>query len=131
MYDHREMKYEQKIKDNFNVVFLCKKETLHLQETEKTIFINYLRRRQIFFVAMRYRASALFFLFLHGKEWGMWKQKREETWFKDLLEGFCDGKWKKDFRMSGESFHELVALLAPRISKNGTSCRKVSKSTLQ
>ena len=68
MYDHREMKYEQKIKDNFNVVFLCKKETLHLQETEKTIFINYLRRRQIFFVAMRYRASALFFLFLHGKE---------------------------------------------------------------
>ena len=25
MYDHREMKYEQKIKDNFNFVFLCKK----------------------------------------------------------------------------------------------------------
>ena len=25
MYDHGEMKYEQKIKDNFNVVFLCRK----------------------------------------------------------------------------------------------------------
>ena len=25
MYDQREMKYEQKIKDNFNFVFLCKK----------------------------------------------------------------------------------------------------------
>ena len=37
MYEHREMKYEQKIKDNFNFVFLCKqKETLDLQETEMT-----------------------------------------------------------------------------------------------
>ena len=25
MYDHREMKYKQKIKDNFNFIFLCKK----------------------------------------------------------------------------------------------------------
>ena len=25
MYDHREMKYEQKIRDNFNFVFLWKK----------------------------------------------------------------------------------------------------------
>ena len=25
MYGHREMKYEQKIKDNFNFVFVCKK----------------------------------------------------------------------------------------------------------
>ena len=39
MYDRREMKYEQEIKDNFNFVFLCKKkQTLHLQETEKTFF---------------------------------------------------------------------------------------------
>lgn len=31
MYNHRKMKYEQKIKDNFNFVFLCKiKQTLHL-----------------------------------------------------------------------------------------------------
>ena len=67
---------------------------------------------------MRYRAAALFPLFLHGKERGMWSQKREETWFKDLLEGFCNGNWKKGFRMSGESFRELVALLAPRISKS-------------
>ena len=73
------------------------------------------------FVAMRYRAAFLFHLFLHGKERGMWKQKREDTWFKDLLEDFFDGNWKKDFRMSGESFRELV----PGISKNDTSFRKV------
>ena len=42
----------------------------------------------------------------------MWEQKREEAWLKDLLEDFCNGNWKKDFRMSGESFRELVALLA-------------------
>ena len=30
MYDHREMKYEQKIKNNFNVVFLCKKREITL-----------------------------------------------------------------------------------------------------
>ena len=60
MYDHREMKYEQKIKDNFNFVFLCKKKR------------NYICRRPrrliLFFVAMKYRAAALFPLFLHGKE---------------------------------------------------------------
>ena len=38
MYDPREMKCEQKIKDNFNFVFLCTKKTLHLQEREKTFF---------------------------------------------------------------------------------------------
>ena len=73
---------------------------------------------------MRYRAVALFPLFLHGKEQGMWDQKREETWFKDLFEDFCNGNWKKVFQMSGESFRELVAQLAPRISKNDTSFRK-------
>ena len=51
----------------------------------------------MFFVAMRYRAVAIFPLFLHGKERGMWEQKREETWFKDLLKDFCNGNWKKDF----------------------------------
>ena len=51
----------------------------------------------------------------------MWQLKREETWFKDdLLEDFSNGNQKKDFRMSGESFRELVALLALRISKNDT-----------
>ena len=78
----------------------------------------------MFFVAMRYRAATLFPLFLHRKERGMWEQKREETWFKDVLEDFCNGNWKKDFRMSGKSFRELVALRAPRISKNDTSFRK-------
>ena len=58
----------------------------------------------MFFVAMRDRAAALFPLFLHGKERGMWEQKREDTWFKDLLEDFCNGNWKKDFRMPGELF---------------------------
>ena len=38
MYDYNKMKYEQKIQGNFNFVFLCKKKTLHLQETEKTFF---------------------------------------------------------------------------------------------
>ena len=70
---------------------------------------------------MRYREAALFPLFLHGAEQGMWEQKGEETWFKDLLEDFCNGNWKKDFRTS---FRELVALLAPRISKKDTSFRK-------
>ena len=78
----------------------------------------------MFFVAMRYGAAAFFPLFLHGKERGMREQKREKTWFKDLLEDFCNGNPKKDFGMSGESFRELVALLAPRISKNDTSFRK-------
>ena len=78
----------------------------------------------MFVVAMRYRAAALFPLFLHGKERGMWEQKRKETWFKDLLKEFCNGTWKKDFRKFGESFRELVALLATRISKNYTSFRK-------
>ena len=40
---------------------------------------------------MRYREAALFPLFLHGTEQGMWEQKGEETWFKDLLEDFCNG----------------------------------------
>ena len=78
----------------------------------------------MFFVAMRYGAAAFFPLFLHGKERGMREQKKEKTWFKDLLEDLCNGNSKKDFGMSGESFHELVALLAPRISKNDTSFRK-------
>ena len=78
----------------------------------------------MFFVARRYRAAALFPLLLHGKVQGMWEQKREATWFKDLLQDFRNGNWKKDFRMSGESFRELVALLAPRISKNDTSFKK-------
>ena len=56
----------------------------------------------MYFVAMRYRAAALFPLFLHGKERDTWEQKREDTWFKDLLENFCNGNWKKDFRM----YHE-------------------------
>ena len=73
---------------------------------------------------MRYREAALFPLFLHGTEQGMWEQKGEETWFKDLLEDFCNGNWKKDFRMFGKSFRELVALLALRISKKDTSFRK-------
>ena len=54
----------------------------------------YAKQRDITFagdgevVAMRYRAAALFPLFLHGKEHGMWEQKREETWFKNLLQDF-------------------------------------------
>ena len=81
----------------------------------------------MFFVAVRYRAAALFPLFLHGKERGMWEQKRVETWFKDLLEDLSNGNWKKDFQMFGESFRELVVLLAPRISKyysGKRTCRK-------
>ena len=38
MYDHREMKYEQKIKVISILYFHVKKETLHLQEREKTFF---------------------------------------------------------------------------------------------
>ena len=39
MYDKREMNYEQNIKDNFNFVFLCKKEdTSHFQEMENNFF---------------------------------------------------------------------------------------------
>ena len=59
------MKYEQKIKDNFNFAFLWR----------GLLLLNYLRQRQMFFVAMRYRAAALFPLFLHGKERSMWEQK--------------------------------------------------------
>ena len=75
----------------------------------------------MFFVAMRYRAASLFSLFLHGKNRGTWEQKREETWFKILLKNFCNGNWKKVFRMS---FREVVVLLAPRIIENGTSFKK-------
>ena len=39
MYHHRETKCEQKIKENFNFVFLCKKKRdIHLQEMEKIFF---------------------------------------------------------------------------------------------
>ena len=125
MCEHREMKYEQKIKDNFNFVFLCKqKETLDLQETEMTCFAELFKTTPNVFCSHEIRSSSFFPLFLHGKERGIREQKKEKTWFKDLLEDFCNGNSKKDFGMSGESFHELVALLAPRISKNDTSFRK-------
>ena len=68
MYDHREMNMNRKLKIISILYFYVKKGKLHLQETEKTHFANYLRRRQMFFVAMKYRAAALFPLFLHGKE---------------------------------------------------------------
>ena len=101
MYDRREMKYEQKIKDNFSFVFLCKKYRHYIcRRRRRLVLLNYLRQRQMFFVAMRYRAAALFLLFLHGKDRGMSERKREGTWFKDLLEDFYNGNWKKDFRMS-------------------------------
>ena len=70
---------------------------------------------------MRYRAAAIFSLFLHGKNQGTWEQKREETLFKILLENFCNGNWKKVSRMSSR---EVVVLLAPRIIENDTSFRK-------
>ena len=55
MYDHREMKYEQKIKDNFILLFfyIKKYETLHLQETESYFLLDYLRQCQMSFEAMR------------------------------------------------------------------------------
>ena len=54
MYDHREMKYERKIKDNFILLFFyIKKETLHLQETESYFLLNYLRQCQMSFEVMR------------------------------------------------------------------------------
>ena len=56
MYDHREMKYEQKIRD------------ITFAGDGEDFFGNFLRQRQMFFLAMRYRAAALFPLFLHGKE---------------------------------------------------------------
>ena len=72
---------------------------------------------------MRYKAAALFSLFLHEKNRGTREQKREERLFKILIKHFCNGNWKKVSRMS---FREVVVLLAPRIIENDTSFRKAT-----
>ena len=60
MYHHRETKCEQKIKENFNFVFLCKKKR-HTFAGDGDFFLNYLIQRQIFFAAMKRKFKMLKF----------------------------------------------------------------------
>ena len=115
MYDHREME----LKEISILHFYVKKRNYICR---RLFLLNYLRHHQMFFVAMIYWAPALFSLFLHKRR--LWEQKRDETWLKDLIKNFYNIHLKKDFRMSGKSFRELVALLAPRATKNNISFRK-------
>ena len=62
MYHHKETKCEQKIKENFNFVFLCKKKRhTFAGDGEDFFLMNYLIQRQIFLVAMKRKFKMLKF----------------------------------------------------------------------
>ena len=58
----------------------------------------------------------------------VWEFEREERWFDAMVQRINDDdaqlEWKKDFRVTGRTFQEIVRIVRPRLEKRDTQFRK-------
>ena len=52
-----------------------------------------------------------------------WAYKREELWFNRMLNKKFDEHWKNDFRMTRNTFLEIVRIVQPVMKKSDTQLR--------
>ena len=97
-----------------------------IAKKKKWQYLNLIRnmRRRFF----DYSTSNIFILLLSRYQRSVWAFEREERWFQNLYENILNPEyekhWKMNFRVTGETFLQLINLVRARMEKRDTNFRK-------
>ena len=82
---------------------------------------TYQQRKQVFASMMR---STLFEINIRRRR-SVWAYQREELWFDSMLnDQNFEQHWRSDFRMSQDTFRDIVRVVQPALEKRDTQFRR-------